>query len=182
MPFVPAFDKWVGILPLQEAAKAIIEDNFTAALAWRCALDGSTPGSDYARIQFMQRHSADYPLLIIQAATETPLPLGTGGIQQAMIFDCEIFITKAITSGSLGEQTDELARETVRYLDATRMAFLSAADSEWLAEFPAGADAGKLKVWCSNVVFGQLEQSREVNGVYLHSVAFELQIRFIEAQ
>jgi hypothetical protein len=182
MPFTPVFANWAGMLPIQEAAKAIIEADFVDALAWRCALDGSTPGDAYARIQFTQRHSQQYPLLIIQPATDTPEPLGSGGIRQAHVFDCEIFLTRAISTGNLGDAIDDLARDLVRYYDATVMAFLSAPDSDWVAEFPAGSEAGKLQPWCTNAVFGQLQQSREVNGLYLHSVAFELQVNLIESE
>lgn len=182
MPWTPAFPNFGGMLPIMEAARRIIDRDMTEALAWRSSLDGSTAGNPYARIQFTQRHSAAFPLLIIQPATDAPAPLGSGGLVQLMVFDIEIFVTAAIVSGDLGQGIDDLARTLQRYYDATRMAFLSAPDSDWFADFPANEEAGKIEPWCTNAVFGQLQQSREVNSEYLHSVAFELQLRFIEAQ
>lgn len=182
MPFTPAFENFGGLLPILTAAKTIIERDFAEALVWRCGLDGSTPGDAYARVQLTQRHSQAYPLLIIQPATDTPTPLGSGGAQQAHVFDCEIFLTKAITSGNLSDAIDDLAKDLIRYYDATVAAFISAPDADWIADFPAGSEVGKLQPWCTNAVFGQLQQSREVNGLYLHSVAFELQVNLIEAQ
>lgn len=182
MPWAASFENWGGLLPILEAAKTILARDFADALAWRCDLDGSTPGSDYARIQFTQRHSAVYPLLVIQPATSTPERLGAGGVQQRHVFDVEIFLTKSLVAATSADGVDDLARELVRYYDATVMALMSAADSDWEASLPAGADVGKFDPWCTNAVFGQLEQSREVNGEYLHSVAFELQINVIEAQ
>lgn len=182
MPWAPAFPDWGGMLPIMEAAKTIIERDVADALAWRAGLDSSTAGLAFTRVQLTQRHSQAFPLLIIQPATNAPQALGTGGVQQQMVFDVEIFITKNAASGNPSDAIDELARELTRYYDATVMAFLSAPDSDWLANFPAGSDAGKIEPWCTNAVFGQLQQSREVNSEYLHSVAFELQLRFIEAQ
>src|SRR5262245_37881208 len=180
MPWTPLFPTLAGQLPLLLNAKAIIERDFEDALDW--AFGAGTPGPEYARIQFTQRHSRLYPLLVIQAATSTPQPVDSGGMTQNHVFDVEIFLTRAISSGDLSAQIDDLAKDVIRYYDATVMSFLSASSSDWRANFPSGDDAGKVSVWCGNAVFGQLLQSEEAQGEYLHSVAFELQIRLIEAQ
>lgn len=182
MAFVPTFTTWAGALPILEAAKTIIERDIEEALAWRSDLDASTPGSVYARTQFTQRHSQVFPLLVIQPATSTPTLLGAGGVRQVHVFDVEIYLTKSLTPATSATGVEDLVRELVRYADATMMAWMSAPDSDWSANLPADADVGRYEVFCTNFVFGQLEQSREVKGEYLHSVAFELQVSLIEAQ
>jgi hypothetical protein len=180
MAWTPLFPNLAGQLPLLKSAKTIIERDFAEALAW--AFGAGTPGPVYQRIQFTQRHSRVYPLLVIQAATSTPQPLSTGGLTQDHVFDVEIFLIRSISSGNLSDEIDTLAEDLIRYYDATVMSFLSASMADWRANFPASDDAGKLQVWCTNAVFGQLLQSVEAQGEYLHSVAFELQVKLTEAQ
>lgn len=175
MAFNAKFDHWAGILPLLESARTIVERDFAEALTWRYS--PATPPASYARIQFTQRHSAQFPLLVLQPATSTPEAL-TGGVLQRHTFDCEIYLTSAAAAS---DDIDDLARDLVRYLDATTMVFLSAPASDWRANLP-NDDGGKVRVWCTNVVFGQLQQAVERNGLYLHSVAFELQIDLLEAE
>lgn len=184
MPFVSAFEKYAGMLPVLEAAKAIVERDIAEALAWRSGLDGSTPGPAYVRVQFSQAHSAEYPLLIIEPATDDGEPLGAGGIVQDMTLDCRIYITKALNSGDLQEKHADLTREIIRYYDATRMALLSAPDSDWREFFPASNDTSKFKLFATSAVFALVEEGKaaEVAGQCLRSVGFELRVGFIEAQ
>lgn len=181
MAFVPKYPNYAGILPIQEAAKGIIERDFEEALAWRCSLDGSTPGANYKRIQLSQRHSKEYPLLVIQTESSDPVPL-TGGIQQQHFFDCEIFVTKAVSTGNLADAVDELAKEITRYYDATFMAWESASQDDWQGNFPAGANASKLQVFCSDIVWSELERAKEEAGLYSRSAAFQLVVKLIEAE
>lgn len=181
MAFVPKFPNYAGILPIQEAAKGIIIRDFVEALAWRCELDGSTPGANYARIQLSQRHSKDYPLLVIQAESSDPLAL-TGGIKQQHFFDCEIFVTKSIGSGNHADAIDELSKEITRYLDATKMAWESASQEDWQGNFPADSNSGKVEVFCGDIVWGELEKAKEEAGLYSRSVAFQLRVSLIEAE
>lgn len=183
MAFTPAWTNWGGLLPVMEAARSIIESDMAGALTWRSGLDGSTAGSTYARIQHTQRHSSQYPLLVIQPATDTPAPLGTGGARQAHVFDVEIYLTKSIATSTPGDAHDDLVKELIRYYDATVHAFMSATDAQWTAHYPDDSEAknGRIEVWCTNAVFGQLEKAKEIAGLYLHSVAFELQVRLTEA-
>lgn len=182
MAFSASFTTWAGLLPILEAAKAIVERDIEEALAWRSGLDASTAGSAYSRIQFTQRHSQVFPLLVIQPATSTPELLGAGGVRQRHVFDVEIYLTKSLTPATSAAGVEDLVRELVRYADATTMALMSASDADWAANLPDDADAGRFEVFCTNYVFGQLQQSREAAGEYLHSVAFELQVQLIEAQ
>lgn len=183
MAFDPVFNVWAGMLPIMNAAKRIIEDDFSAALAWRCALDSSTAGADYVRVQFSQAHSQNYPMLVIQPAQSIPDLLGTGGIQQRHVFDVEIFLTRAI-SGGIVDGINELSSDLVRYYDATVMAFLSATGAQWTASLPASHNVDEIKPFCTNAVFGQpIEGSaRESAGQYMRSCAFELQVELIEGQ
>ena len=176
MAFEPLFEDWAGIRPLLKTARTIIERDMEAALIW--AYGESEPGPVYARIQYTQRHSQAFPLLVLQAASSTPEPL-SGGILQRHVLDCEIYLTRATQTG---EDIDTLALDLIRYLDATVMCFLSAPAVDWTSEFPTGADAGKIRIWCTNIIFGQLQQAAERSGQYLHSVAFELQIDLIESE
>lgn len=182
MPWQASFSTWAGLLPILEAARTIVARDMVDALAWRCALDASTPGDDYARIQFTQRHSQVFPLLVIQPSTSTPELLGAGGVRQRHVFDVEIYLTKSLTPTTSAAGVEDLVRDLVRYADATTMALMSAPDSDWTASLPTGADVGRFEVFCTNYVFGQLEQSKETKGEYLHSVAFELQIALTEAE
>lgn len=181
MAFVPKYPNYAGILPIQEAAKGIIARDFEEALAWRCSKDGSTPGPAYRRIQFSQRHSKEYPLLVIQTESSDPVPV-VGGIQQQHFFDCEIFVTKSVDGGNLGDAVDELSKEITRYYDATFMAWESASMEDWQGNFPADANVGKLKVFCSDIVWGELEKAKEEAGMYSRSAAFQLQVKLIEAE
>lgn len=176
MAFEPIFEHWAGLRPLLKTARTIIERDMEAALDW--SFGDLEPGPVYARIQYTQRHSQAFPLLVLQAASSTPEPL-SGGVLQRHVIDCEIYLTR---STQTGEDIDTLAQDLIRYLDATMMCFLSAPATDWTAGFPAGADAGKIRVWCTNIVFGQLQQATERSGQYLHSVAFELQIDLIESE
>lgn len=182
MPFAASFENWAGLLPILEAARTIVARDMADALAWRCALDASTPGDDYARIQFTQRHSQQFPLLVIQPSTSTPELLGAGGVRQRHVFDVEIYLTKSLTPATSSTGVEDLVRDLVRYGDATTMALMSAPDDDWASSLPIGADVGRFEVFCTNYVFGQLEQSKEAKGEYLHSVAFELQVQLIEAE
>ena len=76
---------------------------------------------------------------------------------------------------------DALAVDLLRWYDATVMAFLSAPPADWRANFPDDEAVSKLQVWCTNAVFGQLQEARETAGKYLHSVAFELQVKLLES-
>lgn len=183
--FQPAFIDWSGPLPLIEAAKKMVVEKVGAALQWRANLDGSSPGKPYARVQLAQRFSDEYPLLIIQPATDVPERLGTGGVIHVMTFDCEIFVEKdcGIKNGKKhADLIDDMTRELVRLYDATRMVFLSAPDAVWREFFPADNDAGKFDPWCSNAVFGELTLSEERAGHYSRSAAFELLMRYSESQ
>lgn len=182
MPWTAKYANRAGMIPVLQNAKTIIERDQAAALVW--AFGAATPGANFARVQFTQRHSAEYPLLIIQAATDTPSELGTGGILEQHVFDVEIFLTREISvASSFADEVDTLAVDLIRYYDATVMAFLSASASDWTANFPnGGVDAGKVRVFCTNAVFGQLQQAKESAGKYLHSVAFELQVKLIESE
>jgi hypothetical protein len=182
MAWTPKYANRAGMIPVLQNAKAIVERDIGEALAW--AFGGGVPGDVFKRIQFTQRHSAEYPLLIIQAATDTPSELGTGGLLEKHVFDVEIFLTREISvSSNFADEVDALAEDLIRYYDATVMAFLSASASDWTASFPGGGvDAGKIRVFCTNAVFGQLQQAREVASKYLHSVAFELQVSLIESE
>jgi hypothetical protein len=182
MPFDPLFPYWAGQLPVLQSARAIVERDFVDALAWRCSLDGSTEGDSYARIQHTQRHSEKYPLLIIQAAQSAPAAL-TGGVRQQYVFDCEIFLTRDVGTGNVGTLLDGLAADLIRYYDATVMCLLSADADDWTENFPTDSeDQGRPQVWCSNAIFGQLEESIARSGLYMLSVAFELQVSLTESE
>lgn len=175
--FTPIFPNLAGMIPLMAAAETIITEDFADALEW--AYGAATPGPVYARIQNSQRHSSDYPLLILQPGTDNPAEIN-GGIQQDSIFDVEIFVTKDVNAG--GSLVDDLIRDLIRYYDATRMAWMSAGGARWRANFPAGEDASKIRISCSNANFGQALPQRTKGGLYLYSVAFELRIQLTEAQ
>lgn len=177
MAFDPIFPNWAGILPILQNARTIIERDIEEALAW--SFGASTPGPVYSRIQYTQRHSRVYPLLVMQPATTTPEALN-GGVLQRHVFDCEIYLTRSIDSGNLSDEIDTLATDLIRYFDATMMCLLSAPASDWQTDLSDGQ--GKVRVWCTNGVFGQLFQSREAKGEYLHSMAFELQVDLIESE
>jgi hypothetical protein len=129
MAFEPLFEDWAGIRPLLKTARTIIERDMEAALIW--AYGESEPGPVYARIQYTQRHSQAFPLLVLQAASSTPEPL-SGGILQRHVLDCEIYLTRATQTG---EDIDTLALDLIRYLDATVMCFLSAPAVDWTVSF-----------------------------------------------
>lgn len=179
MAFDPVYGVYVGMLPIQEAAAQIISDDFVDALAWRCGLDGSTPGADLARVQFINTHSRQYPALIIHAGESRPSLLGTGGIEQFHIFECELFIAKSIDAGGVTTAANDLERELHRYFDAAAQAFASADANRWMQFAPDGANVDRVRVSFANVVFGNLLES---NGLYRHSLAFELQVRLIEGE
>lgn len=180
MAWTPAFGDWAGLLPVLRNAKAIIERDIAEALVWAYG-PNTPPATAYSRIQFTQRHSREYPLLVIQAATDTPKALGSGGVEQEHVFDVQIYLTREVsTATNFGGEVDALAEDVIRFYDATVMAFLSASSSDWRANFPNDG-AGKVKVWCTNAVFGQLQVSTETGGKYLHDVAFELRVQLIES-
>lgn len=184
MPFEPLFTNYIGMLPFLTAAKAIIESDFEDALAWRCGLDGSTPGDNYAAVQFSHMHSEVFPLLVIQPGASNPDYATTGGMRQAHIFEAEIFITRPIGAGDPVAQFNAMAADLVRYLDATMWAFMAATLTQWQADLPAGANYGKLAVSCTDIVFGELIKGseKESAGQYERSVAFELHVDLREAQ
>lgn len=187
MPFAPAFSKFVGILPLQNAALEIIADNFLDALGWRRALDASTGTTNYARRQKTVQHSdPKFPALFVQIATESSELLGTGGITYERIFEVQIWLSQAISGGSITDGVNALSDELIRYYDATCMAWLSAPDSEWAQFFPAGSAGkiGNLIIRCTDAVFGQTQQGEaaEVAGQYARSVSFELVIKVTEVE
>lgn len=184
MAFEPTYTNWVGMLPFLTAAQAIIESDFSEALEWRCSLDGSTPGDDFAAIQFSHMHSEAFPLFVIQPSASNPTRNGAGGINQAHVFDCEIFLTHAINQGDPVSQTNAAAAQLVRYLDAAMWALMAATSGQWQADFPAGANTGVVRVFCSEIVFGQLIKGseQETAGQYERSVAFELQVSVLEAE
>lgn len=183
MAFTPIFTSYSGMLPIMKAAKAILESDFLDALTWRAALDGASVGEDFARIQFSQMHSQKFPLCVIQPAQDLPQQI-TGGLQQRHIFDVEIFITRAINTGSQVDGINALAEDLIRYYDATVAALTSATDAQWIANLPSGANIGGIRPFCTNGVFGQIQEgsARETAGQYLRSVAFELQIQMVEAE
>lgn len=184
MAFTPQIAAYVGLLPLLKAAKKIIEDDFEDALAWRCSLDSSTPGENYARIQTSQMHSRNFPLLVIQPAQDRPGENVDQGVDQNQFFDVSIHIVRAI-GGTVPpvEQIDAMAAELIRYYEATRWAFECATEAQWREFFPSGARTDRLAVRCAEGVFGQLIEgsAKESAGQYERSMDFELQIKFIEA-
>lgn len=183
MAFDPAFSYAVDPLNFLDAAGAIVERDIYDALQWRANLDGSEVLAKFKRIQLSQRHSQDYPLLIIQPATDTPTAIN-GGIAHQMTFDLEIFATKNIGGGDRqSDKIDDLTRELLRYYGATRQCLISAPDEDWAAFIPVGAKVGnKFEPFCTNAVFGELTEATEKAGLYCRSVAFELQLRFLEPQ
>lgn len=183
MAFTPKITAYVGLLPLLRAAKKIIEDDFAAALIWRCSLDASTPGADYARIQTSQMHSRNFPLLTIQPAQDRPGENVDEGIDQNETFEVAISLVRAITTGDPVAQIDAQTADLIRYYDATRWALESATDAQWRQFFPASANAGPVKVQCGEGVFRQLVEgsATESAGQYERSMDFELQVNFFEA-
>lgn len=177
MAWSPAYPNLAGVLPILQNARAIIEQDFADALAWAYGVNES--GGPYARIQYTQRHSQAFPLLVIQPATSSPAATGQGGVLQSHVFDVEIYLTRAISAGNPSDSIDQLPQDLIRYLDATMMAFLSAPASAWRTNL--GTDQGAVGIWCTNIVFGQLQQAKEAAGNYLHSVAFELQVDLLES-
>jgi hypothetical protein len=183
MAFQPIITNYVGMLPILQAAEQIIADDFAAALAWRCALDGSTPGANYARVQTEQMHSSKYPLLVVQPAQDLPDWLGTGGIQQRQLFDVEIFLTTSVDTGDPLAQVRALTANLVRYYEATRWAFECATADQWTAFAPAGADIESVSVKCGQGGFVGIAPgtTKETAGMYARSMAFEMEVRFTEA-
>lgn len=180
MAFSPIYPNYAGMLPVLVSAQEIIERDMADALAWRFGVN--PVGDNYARIQNTQMHSADYPLLIIQPATDDRDPLGVGGILDRQVFDVEISLTRSVDSGDPVDAVSELTRDLIRYYDATVMCFESASGTDWTANFLTEDAQSKVQVACTSAVFGQLQEAREIAGLYLRSMGFQLQVRFIEGQ
>lgn len=181
MAFNPIFPTYAGLLPILKAAKGIAERDFVEALAWRCDLDGSTPGPDFARVQLAQMHSAEYPLLIITPSDSDPEPLGVGGVKQTHIMAAEITVEKSITVDDAIPAHNALIEELIRYADAVMMVWQSATADDWQLNFP-GNSQGVVQVSCRNFIYGPILRSKEEGGSYARSVAFELQVKLLESE
>lgn len=180
MPFSAIYPDYAGMLPILASAQTIIETDMADALTWRF---GSNPvGANYARIQNTQMHSEDYPLLIIQPATDDRDPLGSGGVTDRQVFDVEISLTTSINNGNPIDAVNTLTRDLIRYYDATVMCFESAPATDWTTNFTSNTAQGKVQVSCTAANFGELQEAKEVAGLYLRSMGFQLQVRFIEGQ
>jgi hypothetical protein len=178
--FDPIYPEYAGMLPILASAQEIIERDMGDALIWRFGVN--PVGDNYARIQNTQMHSSDYPLLIIQPATDDRDPLGVGGIVDRQVFDVEISLTRSIDSGDPIDGVNTLTRDLIRYYDATVMCFESAPGADWVSNFPGSEAQSKVQVSCTAAVFGEIQAAREVAGLYLRSMGFQLQVRFIEGQ
>lgn len=177
-------DAWmdVGLAPILDAARIIVQAEMVNKLAWRYGLDSLPTPSDYARIQNTQMHSRSYPLLIVQAAADNPALIGTGGVNQAHVFDVEIFLTKQMSGGSPVDAANELAIDLIRYYDATRRCWRAASYADWMQSFPDTVPDNRIEIFCTAAVFGQLSVAKEEAGLYMHSVAFELQVKYTESE
>lgn len=180
MAFTPNHPTYAGLLPIQEAAKGIIERDFVEALAWRCGLDGSTPGENFARVQLMPMHSREFPLLVIRAVTSDPEPI-TGGKAQNHTLIAEISLVKEVAGTNPVGQVDDLAKEVTRYSDAAMMAWESAPSDDWQGNFPDDSQ-GKVRVFCRNFIYGSLLTAKEEAGKYAASIAFEVSVQLLESE
>lgn len=179
MAWEPVFPDYAGLLPVMQNAKFIIQRDIKDALAW--AFGALDPGPEFVRIQYSQHVSAEYPMLVIQPATDAPVRI-IGGILQSAVFACEIHVTASIDGDNdPTAQTDTLTETLMRYMDATRLAFLSAPTQDWRRNFAPG-NVGKVETWVTNGVYGQLADSEVIDSTYLRSVAFELQLKFTESE
>ena len=181
MPWNPVYPDIAGMLPVLKNAHRIVNRDIVDALAW--AFGVNPPGAAYVRIQNSQHHSEEYPLFIFQPAAGNPSRIGNGGINQEWVFDCEIFVTKSIdASENFDVAIETLTEDVIRYYDATTMVLLSAPLQDWIYQFPEPTKAGTVDVWCSQIIFGQIEDSEEKSGLYLRSVAFETTVKLLESK
>lgn len=181
MAFEPKYPTYAGMLPILEAARGIAGRDFVEALAWRCGLDGSTPGPDFKRIQLAQMHSREYPLLIVTPSDTDPEPLGVGGVKQTHVFTVELTIEKSIKVDDALPEHDNLVKELIRYADAAMMCWASAPSADWQLNFP-GNSQSKVQVSSRNFIYGPLLNSKEEGGKYARSVTFELRVSLLESQ
>ena len=164
MSWTPAQPNYAGIKAFHLAAVRIVEDNQRAALDWA----GEAPNrlESFKRLQYAQRHSRLYPLLVVQPA-QADYPWQQQALAQVFTFGVMAFIT--------GSDVDQLTLDAEDYLAALIALWLSAPRAAWVQFAPQqGSLVHEAIPEIRNVVFGELLESKEQSGLYLRSFALRL--------